>query len=234
MTRAWQWFREAGAPLLLVILALSMMNGCNLNPVKVHEPTTARPEPERPAIAARASGAIFNENASYRPLFEDRRARYIGDTLVIQLNEKLQASRNASSNASRKGDTAFGVPTLTNGLPGKGYQGTGVAANSSNTFEGKGAAAADNLFTGTITVTVIEVLPNGNLIVSGEKQIGIAENSETLRFSGVVAPYTILAGNTVTSTQVADARIDYRGSGYIDEAQAMGFLARFFLTILPF
>ena len=81
---------------------------------------------------------------------------------------------------------------------------------------------------------MIEVLPNGNLVVSGEKQIGIAHNSETLRFSGVVSPATILAGNTVTSTQVADARIDYRGSGYIDEAQVMGFLARFFLTILPF
>lgn len=232
MARAWQWMHERGAPLALVILAVSMMNGCNLNPVKVHEPTSARPPAAAPAVAV--TGGIYSERASYRPLFEDVRARYVGDTLVIQLNEKLQASRNASSNASRKGDTAFGVPTLTNGLPGKGYQGTGIAANSSNTFEGKGAAAADNLFTGTITVTVIEVLPNGNLIVSGEKQIGIAENSETLRFSGVVNPATILAGNTVASTQVADARIDYRGSGYIDEAQAMGFLARFFLTILPF
>lgn len=232
MKRVWQRVCEAGAPLAVGILALSMMNGCNLNPVKVHEPTSVRPQAV--ALTVTATGGIYNERASYRPLFEDVRARYVGDTLVIQLNEKLQASRNASSNASRKGDTAFGVPTLTNGLPGKGYQGTGVAANSSNTFEGKGAAAADNLFTGTITVTVIEVLPNGNLIVSGEKQIGIAENSETLRFSGVVNPTTILAGNTVTSTQVADARIDYRGSGYIDEAQAMGFLARFFLTILPF
>jgi flagellar L-ring protein precursor FlgH len=120
------------------------------------------------------------------------------------------------------------------GLPGKSFQGATLDASGSNTFEGKGATAADNLFTGTITVTVVEVLLNGNLVVSGEKQIGITHNSETLRFSGVVNPVTILAGNTVASTQVADARIDYRGSGYIDEAQAMGFLERFFLTILPF
>ena len=231
---AWRWFLEVGAPLLIVLFAFALITGCNLNPVRVVEPTTARPAPAPAPQAAGANGAIFNERVAFRPLFEDRRARYVGDTLVIQLNEKLQASRNGSSNATRKGDTAFDVPTITSGLLGKGYQGTSAAGSSSNTFEGKGATAADNLFTGTITVTVIEVLSNGNLVVSGEKQIGITQNSETLRFSGVVNPTTILAGNTVTSTQVADARIDYQGSGYIDEAQAMGFLARFFLTFLPF
>jgi flagellar L-ring protein precursor FlgH len=224
--------KPASLRLLLAALALAMLQACNLQPVRVVEPTTARPAPAPQAVYV--NGAIFNEKVAFRPLFEDRRARYVGDTLVIQLNEKLQASRNGSSNASRKGDTAFDVPTITNGLLGKGYQGTSAAASSSNTFEGKGATAADNLFTGTITVTVVEVLPNGNLVVSGEKQIGITQNSEALRFSGVVNPATILAGNTVTSTQVADARIDYQGSGYIDEAQIMGFLARFFLTILPF
>jgi flagellar L-ring protein precursor FlgH len=81
---------------------------------------------------------------------------------------------------------------------------------------------------------VIEVLPNNNLIVSGEKQIGINQGSEFIRFSGVVNPNTIVNGNTVTSTQVADARIEYRGTGYIDEAQTMGWMSRFFLTFLPF
>lgn len=216
-------------PAVAASLALA---ACNFNPVRVAEPTTARPLPPPPA--AHAGGAIFNERSAYRPLFEDRRARHVGDTLVIQLNEKLQASNSSSSNASRTGETAFDVPLVSGGLPGKGYQGTGVSASSSNTFEGKGATAADNLFTGTITVTVVDVLANGNLVVAGEKQIGITHNSETLRFSGVVNPATILAGNTVTSTQVADARIDYKGSGYINEAQIMGFLARFFLAILPF
>ena len=81
---------------------------------------------------------------------------------------------------------------------------------------------------------MIEVLPNNNLIVSGEKQIGINQGSEFIRFSGVVNPNTIVNGNTVTSTQVADARIEYRGTGYIDEAQTMGWMSRFFLTFLPF
>lgn len=219
--------------LLIALCGLALTAGCNLSPVRVVEPTTARPAPAPAVRAANANGAIFNERVAFRPLFEDRRARYVGDTLVIQLNEKLQASRNGSTSASRKGDTAFDVPTIS-GLPGKTFQGASAAASSSSTFEGKGATGADNLFTGTITVTVIEVLSNGNLVVSGEKQIGITQNSETLRFSGVVSPATILAGNTVTSTQVADARIDYQGSGSIDAAQTMGFLARFFLTFLPF
>mgnify|MGYP003332853604 CR=1 FL=1 len=88
--------------------------------------------------------------------------------------------------------------------------------------------------TSTITVTVIEVYPNGNLLVSGEKQIGLKEGEEFIRFSGVVNPMNITASNTVQSTQVADARIEYRGNGQVDSAQVMGWLAKFFLTFLPF
>jgi flagellar L-ring protein precursor FlgH len=81
---------------------------------------------------------------------------------------------------------------------------------------------------------VIQVLANGNLVVSGEKQIGINQGTEYVRFSGVVNPATIMAGNVVSSTQVADARLQYRGTGVVDEAQTMGWLARFFLSVLPF
>ena len=81
---------------------------------------------------------------------------------------------------------------------------------------------------------VIEVLSNGNLLVSGEKQVSISQGTEYIRFSGVVNPATINAANAVSSTKVADARIEYKGSGYIDEAQTMGWLARFFQTVSPF
>ena len=83
-------------------------------------------------------------------------------------------------------------------------------------------------------MTVIEVLPNGNLVVSGEKQIGINTGSEFVRLSGVVNPTTILAGNVVSSIQVADARLEYRGTGSVDEAQTIGWLARVFQSVLPF
>ncbi|TPQ29858.1 flagellar basal body L-ring protein FlgH, partial [Cupriavidus pinatubonensis] len=89
-------------------------------------------------------------------------------------------------------------------------------------------------FNGTITVTVLEVLANGNLVVSGEKQLAINQGAEFIRFSGVVNPRTITGDNGVLSTQVADARIEYTAKGYIDEAQNMGWLQRFFLNVSPF
>lgn len=214
----------------VVLLASCMLAGCALNPhVDIGGPTTARPQPAPPAPT---NGAIF-QTASYRPLFEDRRARYIGDILIIQLNEKLNASKKAASSADKSGDIGFSVPIVKH-LPGKSFQNAELSANSSNEYAGKGATESSNLFTGTISVTVTDVLPNGNLVVAGEKQIGISKNTETLRFSGVVNPATIVPPNTVSSTQVADARIDYRGEGYIDEAQMMGWLGRIFLTFLPF
>ena len=88
-------------------------------------------------------------------------------------------------------------------------------------------------FSGTLTVTVDQVLVNGNLHVVGEKQIAINQGTEFIRFSGVVNPRTISGSNTVPSTQVADARIEYVGNGYINEAQNMGWLQRFFLNLSP-
>ncbi|MEY2632624.1 MAG: hypothetical protein RIR00_1278, partial [Pseudomonadota bacterium] len=110
----------------------------------------------------------------------------------------------------------------------------GVTASNVNNFSGKGESVANNVFTGTITVTVIEVLANGNLLVSGEKQLAIGQGQEFIRLSGVVNPNFVNSANTIDSTKVADVRVEYRSSGYIAESQVMGWLARFFLTVLPF
>ncbi|HTY99110.1 MAG TPA: flagellar basal body L-ring protein FlgH, partial [Rhodocyclaceae bacterium] len=98
----------------------------------------------------------------------------------------------------------------------------------------KGQNNSSNVFTGSLAVTVIEVYPNGNLLVSGEKMLGLKEGEEFIRFSGVVNPTTITGSNTVQSIQVADARIEYKANGFIDSAQAMGWLSRFFLSFMPF
>ncbi len=198
--------------------------------VEVREPVSAHPIVA--TVPPAVNGAIFQE-ASYQPLFQDRRARRVGDTLTVQINEKVMASKKSASTSTRKGDTKFAVPEI-QGLPGKGLQGASVLATSSNEFEGGGTSGSDNTFTGTITLTVLEVLPNGNLVVSGEKQLGINQGSEFVRVSGVVNPINILPGNVVLSTLLADARLEYRGTGYIDEAQNMGWLARVFQVILPF
>jgi flagellar L-ring protein precursor FlgH len=218
--------------LLLVLLVALPLSGCvtTTPPTAVHQPMTARPEP-RAAIAP-SSGAIFSV-ASARPLFEDRRARFVGDTLIINIQEKVQASKKSENKTTRSAAVDVSVPTIV-GLPFKGAQGTTLAASDTNNFNGKGENTSSNDFTGTLTVTVIEVYPNGNLLVSGEKQIGLKEGEEFVRFSGVVNPNTITSANTVTSTQVADARIEYKANGFLDSAQVMGWLGRFFLTFMPF
>lgn len=222
-----------GALLGAVVLA-----GCAATPpTNVHQPMSVRPQPIAAAVDTTGSiyqPAMYAQSTSrYMPLFEDRRARNVGDTLVISINEKTNASKKSNSTVSRSGSSAFAVP-LVSGLPGKSFQSAGLGASSSTDFDGKGESASNNDFTGTITVTVVEVLPNGNLVVSGEKQLGINQGSEFIRFSGVVNPSNILSGNIVSSTQVANAQIEYRGNGQMDSAQVMGWLARFFMTFLPF
>jgi len=219
-------------------MALALLAACATTPpASVHQPMSARPAPH--PQPAQANGAIYQaqhagqSGYSYRPLFEDRRARAVGDILTININETTAASKKSGSTAARTGSSSMSVTGLA-GLPGKGLLGSNLGANSASTFEGKGDSASNNAFTGIITVTVIEVLPNGNLLVSGEKQIGINQGSEFVRFSGVVNPATVSPANAVSSTQVADARLEYRGNGYIDEAQTMGWLARFFLSFLAF
>ncbi|WIM06738.1 MAG: flagellar basal body L-ring protein FlgH [Candidatus Nitricoxidivorans perseverans] len=214
-----------------LVLAV-MLAGCvtTTPPTAVHQPMSVRPEP-RLAVAP-ANGAIYNV-ANARPLFEDRRARYVGDTLVINIVEKTQASKKSDTKAERSHDIDLSVTTIA-GMPFKGAQGTTLAAENSNKFGGKGENSSSNDFTGTLTVTVIEVYPNGNLLVSGEKQIGLKEGEEFVRFSGVVNPNNITASNTVQSTQVADARMEFKANGFIDTAQVMGWLGRFFLSFMPF
>ncbi|MBK7355535.1 MAG: flagellar basal body L-ring protein FlgH [Propionivibrio sp.] len=216
---------------LLWILAVLSVGACTtVPPTNVHQPMTARPVPRQENLAS--TGSIFQAGVS-RTLFEDRRARYVGDTMTISISETTSASTKSNTKASRNTSISATAPTI-RGLPGKSFQGIGLSAEGANSLDGKGEAAANNVFTGTITVTVIEVLPNGNLLVSGEKQVSIGAGTEYIRLSGIVNPYFINAANTISSSQVADARIEYKESGVISEAQVMGWLARFFLSFLPF
>jgi flagellar L-ring protein precursor FlgH len=199
--------------------------------VEVMQPTSIKPSVTAPVLES--NGAIFQvASGTYRPLFEDRRARYVGDILTIQINEKTQATSKQSTNAEKTSSLNASSPEIN--VLNRRIRAVDLETSSTAKSDGKGQAAADNLFTGTITVTVIEVLANGNLAVSGEKQVGIGQNMEVLRFSGIVNPSTILNGNSVSSTQVADARLETRGRGAIDQAQTTGWLTRFFMSYWPF
>ena len=118
------------------------------------------------------------------------------------------------------------------GVPGKTMQGASIEETSAFKHDAKGDVGTSNVFTGNIAVTVIELLPNGNLLVSGEKQIAINQNTDYIRVSGVVNPIKITAANTVSSLDVADARIESKSSGDMDAAQGLGLFAKFFLSLL--
>lgn len=216
---------------VFLIFVLLFVSACNtVPPTNVHQPMTARPAPRSDSLAS--NGSIFQAGTS-RTLFEDRRARYVGDTMTITIAETTSASTKSNTKVTRSSSISASAGPIV-GLPGKNFNGMELAGSSANSLDGKGDAAANNVFTGTITVTVIEVLPNGNLLVSGEKQVAIAQGTEYIRLSGVVNPYFINAANTISSAQIADARIEYKESGTISEAQVMGWLARFFMSVLPF
>ncbi len=217
------------------LAASLLLGGCAQIPREplVHQPMTARNDmPVRPA--APVNGSIYRTGLGAQALFEDRRPRYLGDILTILVSENINASKNSAADASRTGSASSTiglVPKLFSGLVSSDQD---ADAGGKNIMSAKGGANARNTFNGVITVTVVEVLPNGNLLVSGEKQMLINQGTEFIRFSGVVNPRTVSANNTVPSTQVADARIEYSAKGYIEEAQNMGWLQRFFLNVLPF
>jgi flagellar L-ring protein precursor FlgH len=218
--------------LLAIWIAVIALTGCvSTTPgTAVHQPMSVRPEPKD--LSAQGNGAIFNVTSS-RPLFEDRRARFVGDTLTINIVEKTQASKKSDTKAERSQAMDVSVPSVVN-LPFKGAQGMTLGVDSSNKFGGTGSNTSSNDFISTITVTVIDVYPNGNLLVSGEKQLGLKDGEEFIRFSGVVNPNTITGANTVQSTQVADARMEFKANGSLDSANTPGWLTRIFLNVLPF
>jgi flagellar L-ring protein FlgH len=226
--------RRGAAAAVATAAAALLLAGCGTvgpQKVEIDMPTSGRMAAMQSAPAPQANGAIF-QVGSYRGFFEDRKARHLGDTLTVQIEEKMSARQNSTSSLDRKGsvDASFSAFPFTSR---RSLAKIDVNGSSGNTFEGKGSTLSDNTFVGTITVTVVEVLPNGNLVVAGEKQLGINQNIETLKFAGVVSPITIQAGNVVSSTQVADARMQVRGKGDIDRAQTTGWLSRFFLSFLP-
>lgn len=214
-------------PLVAVAAAL-LVSACTTVPDSIVTlPPTVKPK--RADLAPAASGAIF-QSAAYRPLLEDRRARMVGDTLTIVINEKTAAGKAAGSSASKTGSVSAGIPNIL----GTNIKELGATANTSNKYEDKGNITSSNSFTGQMGVTVVDVLENGNLVVSGEKQVALDKGVEYVRFSGVISPDTIQTGNIVSSTTVADARVEYRTNSRVDVAEVMSSLSRFFFSVLPF
>lgn len=224
---------------VVLLAVLSVLTGCvNTTPRPiVHQPMTVAPPENKPV--AYADGAIYHAGANERPLFEDRRARNVGDILTINIVEKTTGNRKSSASSSSANSASAVTPSIaTTPIAKLLLNAFSITSTSNNSTSSTGAGAASEDLTGTITVTVIEVRANGNLLVSGEKIVALNNSEEFIRFSGVVNPTTITAANAVQSTQVADARIEYRSAGAMGEvmkdAQTLGFLGRFFMSVMPF
>ncbi len=225
-------FFNKKSSLFLPFLALTFaMVGCNsVPPTNVHQPMTMRPPTQTAPVVA--NGSIY-QASNIKPLFEDRRARHLGDTLTILLRETTTANTNTSAAVNRNSAINNNLTTFSKLSPSV-LRLFDAQYENAQTFSGDGTASNNNNFNGSITVTVIDVYPNGNLLVSGEKQVGVGNETQYVRFSGVVNPVFLTLDNTIESTKVADARIEYKGSGQASDATVMGWLARFFMAILPF
>jgi flagellar L-ring protein FlgH len=191
------------------------------------------PAPPVPAAAPpmAATGSLF-QAAAYRPLFETHRARTVGDTLLVQITEKVSATQKATSSIDKSGSLEAGVSALP-GFNANSFGRATASGSGAQAFSGEGTTASSNDFSGTITAIVTGVLPNGHLAIAGEKQVGVNHNVEVLRFSGIVDPRAIQPGNSIASTQIANVRVEHRGRGPMADAQGIGWLARYFLNLLP-
>jgi len=169
-------------------------------------------------------------------LFEDLKARRVGDILTVLLVEKTDAKKSASTATGRDTEVTIPEPTLFGGKVTLG--GRDILKNSlssENKFDGSGDSQQSNELDGNITVTVAKVLPNGNLLVQGEKWISINQGKEYIRLQGIVRPIDIRTDNTVLSTQVGNILIDYGGTGTLANSNRKGWLAEFFTHVLwPF
>ena len=217
---------------LIAALGLCAAAGCSTLWPRVEVAQTAPPLPAAMPQPAPGNGSIF-QAASYRPMFEDYRARLVGDTLTVQIIEKVAATQKSTSSIDKSGSLTASVSALPGIKPGNFARAT-AEGTSANTFAGKGAVENSNEFSGTITVVVQGVLPNGHLLIAGEKQIGVNNNVDVLRFSGQLDPRAIQPGNSVQSAAIANVRLEQRGRGAQSEAQAMGWLGRAFLSLAPF
>ena len=221
----------------VVVLACTALCGCesfnqSINPrakVDLAQPLYVAPQGvETPPVN---NGAIF-QAGQYRPLFEDHRARLVGDALTVQIVEKVSATQSSTSSIDKNGAVKAGITALPF-LAANSFNRASATGSSANTFEGKGSTENSNDFSGTITAVVTQVLPNGHLLIAAEKQVGVNHNVDVLRFTGQVDPRAIQPGNTVQSARIANVRIENRGRGAAADAQGIGWLGRFFLNVLP-
>src|SRR5579863_7404816 len=205
----------------------ALVSACGMFQTKDHKPqlVVAR---VLPAPTPRTDGAIYQAGQQME-LFADLKARRVGDVLTIVLNEATNASKSATTTTAKTTTVANSAPTIFGqSMTISGRPVLSTTLNGSDAFSGAGTSAQSNSLAGSLTVTVIDVQANGNLVVQGDKTLKLNQGDEFVHISGVVRSADIATNNTVTSDKLADARISYSGKGAVDSANRTGWLARFF------
>ncbi|WP_428775411.1 flagellar basal body L-ring protein FlgH [Vibrio sp.] len=182
---------------------------------------------DAPQHYAAETGSLFNSKR-VNNLYDDSKPRGIGDIITVTLDESTKAAKSADADLSKKNDANMD-PLEVGGRPLtiNDYD-FSYALKNDNKFSGSAAANQSNSISGSITVEVIEVLANGNLVIRGEKWLTLNTGDEYIRLSGTIRPDDIEFDNTIASTRISNARIQYSGTGTNQDMQEPGFLARFF------
>jgi flagellar L-ring protein precursor FlgH len=221
--------------IVLSMLGLAVLSGCVAPPAKPNDPYYSPVLPRTPLPAELNNGSIYQAGFENN-LFGDRKAYRVGDIITITLNERTQASKNAGSQIQKDSSADIGLTSLFGGAVSAANPfsdntlSLGAEYNASRDTKGDSKAAQGNSLSGSITVTVAEVLPNGILAVRGEKWMTLNTGDELVRIAGLVRADDIATDNTVASTRIADARITYSGTGAFADASQPGWMSRFFLS----
>ena len=216
----------------LLLLSVALLAACAGRPSRMESFDAALPVNATPPPAT--GGAIYQ--AGYdMPLFENSVAHRVGDVLTILLEEKTDASKSASTTTAKKtkadlpGPTIFGGPITVHGK--EIFAGS---MNNASSFDGSGDSKQSNVLNGSISVTIVKRLGNGNLLVRGQKMININQGSEYVRLQGIVRIIDIAPDNTVVSSSIADARLEFLSEGDLTSASKKGWLSKLYESLRPF
>jgi len=173
------------------------------------------------SIALKAQDEIGN----YASLYADVKARRVGDLLEVIISESNVGTNNAQTSTSKENSAETTGEATTGALSGL-FPGMGGSIDVSSDYSGQASSTRRGTLSSRMTVRIIDVLPNGNLVIEGSKTMEINSDYEVVTISGIVDPRYISASNTVSSSQIANAKITYKGKGSVTDGNRVGLIGR--------
>jgi flagellar L-ring protein precursor FlgH len=221
-------------------IAAAAVSGCATGPTSQEmeaidrEVTQAQGNAPAARAPRRADGSLWGR--SQQEVFSDNKAHQVGDIITVQLTENTQGSNSASTDASRDTSNSAGVSAFfgaQDGIPGQDPA-TAVQTSSANSLEGDGETSRSATLSGNMTAVVVQAFPNGNMRIKGRRAVTINAEVQHMVLSGIIRPEDIGPSNSITSGQIANARIQYAGEGVVARQQDEGWMTKILHTVWPF